>query len=126
MVHINMGMDDPVYHKKGWLVMMYGNSLSRCVADILSGNVKLEDVGGIVSSTRIVSKSDLMRVVSVYCDSYWRGYSIDDALRVVRYLHIHHKLIQPRLIYDGLVQDSTQSCWFSDPAQVFQNIKVWA
>ena len=98
--------------------MKYGRSLSFCVRDILNGEVKLEDVGAIVTSTLMRNEKDLKQVFDSYMESYWSEYSTNktiefnnltirirsnskyskgDVWKIVKKLWDEGKIYQPRL-----------------------------
>lgn len=91
-----------------------GQSLSRCVRDILDGNVAVDDVFVIITRTRVPTREGLRSVMEEY---QWRGgptsladYDIDKIMEVTYQLWDDGKLHQPRLApngwaFEGLAQD---------------------
>lgn len=73
-----------------------GLSVSHCIADIISGDVKEEDVEKIISSTAAENEAQWDEIIARYRQRYWsadpgRGEAI------LRRLLIAGKIEQPRL-----------------------------
>jgi hypothetical protein len=91
-----------------------GQSLSRCVRDILEGNVEIEDVFVVISRTRIPTREGLRSVMEEYTYrndvTSLYGHDIEKIMEVVYKLWDDGKLHQPRLSpnghsFSGLAQD---------------------
>lgn len=76
--------------------MHVGLSLSFCVADIISGAVRIEDVEVIHASTAAVTQDDWDRVVRQYSSVYWRR-DPGRAARVVELLRNANRIRQHRI-----------------------------
>lgn len=78
--------------------MRIGFSFGRCVRDIVTGKVKLEDVLVIVTRTHIKDRSQLNAVIDQYMDiaDYLGGLDPAECLHVAIELWDHGKLHQPR------------------------------
>jgi hypothetical protein len=74
---------------------MIGISLSRCVRDILAGNMELDDVDMILTGTRIISEQDLEFVCDLYLKNYW-GNNLR-GVEVVHKLFASKRIYQPRV-----------------------------
>jgi hypothetical protein len=78
---------------------MIGLSLSYCVRDILHG-VDIDDVTGIVTSTRAPTPNDWEDVIEYYTEKYWKD---SRAIPIVYGLQRENKIIQPRTFYPSAV-----------------------
>lgn len=107
-----------------------GQSLSRCVRDILDGNVAIEDVFVIITRTRVPTREGLRQVMEEY---QWRGgptslseYDIEKVMEVTYKLWDEGKVHQPRL-YDGgwQFEGLAQDVWLDiTPQPTFHNPTV--
>jgi hypothetical protein len=82
---------------------MIGLSLSLCVADIINGEVPIDEVRYIIAGTCVRTAADLDDVIACYRETYWRN-DPDGGERIVRQLFAEGKVDQPRL--GGLVVPS--------------------
>lgn len=91
-----------------------GQSLSRCVRDILDGNVAIEDVFVVITRTRIPTREGLRTVMEEYTyrdgPTSLYGYDLEKIMDVTYKLWDDGKLHQPRLApngwaFEGLAQD---------------------
>jgi hypothetical protein len=89
---------------------MIGLSLSLCVAEILEGKVKLEDVSALRTNTRAASEMDWAYLTSHYCLAYWRR-DPERALRIVRMLREAGRIQQPRLENPDHCHHTDQGIW---------------
>lgn len=76
--------------------MKVGYSLSLCVIDICNGDVDIEDVERIETSTAFVTDEDWERGMRDYCATCWREFT-ERARDVVSVLRANGKIIQPRV-----------------------------
>jgi glutamate synthase domain-containing protein 1 len=78
--------------------MKIGFSLGRCVRDIVSGDVSIDDVAFIITATSIHSREQLDNVISVYCGepNYLLGLNFEECLSVAQDLWDTNRLPQPR------------------------------
>jgi|SaaInlStandDraft_3_1057020.scaffolds.fasta_scaffold169743_2 hypothetical protein len=84
---------------------LYGLSLSFCIRDILSGEIREEDVTAIVAATKLPTPED---AVDNYHPTYWRHYSREDVLALVQ--RMWPKIRQPR--FDGVPgHNISRGCW---------------
>jgi hypothetical protein len=67
-----------------------GNSLSGCVLSILRGEIHLNNVGCIVSGTKMFDMCQAL----CYSDTYWREYTEEQIWDVLK--AIWPRLVQPR------------------------------
>lgn len=79
--------------------MKIGFSLGMCVADMVKGNVKLEDVIFIISGTAIKERANIESLRDGYGSrpGYWVGLDIDKCLELTYQIWDSHRLLQPRL-----------------------------
>jgi hypothetical protein len=75
-----------------------GLSLSFCIADLIKGDRKYEDVSYLVTATRCSTEEEWEQVISSYSRSYteWRK-NPNHARRLVMRLREEGKVFQPRL-----------------------------
>lgn len=94
--------------------MKTGLSLSLCVAEIIAGHAKLEDVVLIRANTMARDDADWEEVVNHYCRTYWRR-DPQRARDIVRVLRASNRIHQHRLtgdpfvhhtIHDGIWEES--------------------
>lgn len=85
-----------------------GQSLSRCVRDILDGKVQMEDIYVIITRTQIPTRERLRGVMEEYTYRESRrdptslsGYDIEEIMTVVYSLWDQGKLHQPRCYPEG-------------------------
>lgn len=73
---------------------LIGLSLSRCVADICSGKVDINQVAAIVAATRA---TDIMDLIPLYraCGAPWSKFSVEQIEMVLTTLK--GRIVQPRL-----------------------------
>jgi len=76
--------------------MKIGLSLSRCVADVINGVVKVEDINHIITNTCARDEHDWTTLIAGYCRSNWRANPVR-AVRVVDLLRAAKKIVQPRV-----------------------------
>lgn len=74
---------------------MIGYSLSLCIADLIRGWVKIEEVERIVAGTNAQTENDWERTVSAYSKNYWE-YNPQKAAGLVATLRAAGKIDQPR------------------------------
>jgi hypothetical protein len=79
--------------------MKIGFSLGRCVRDIVTNDVSIDDVAFIIAATAIREKEQLVHVVREYLwrDGYLLGLDEDACLDVANQLWDQRKILQPRL-----------------------------
>lgn len=87
--------------------MKIGLSLSFCVNDIIRGDVDIDEVACIMSSTKASTKEEWKNVLLDYEKYYWHGHE-KEARAIIRQLLRSKRLVFPRLsinrypmIYDG-------------------------
>ena len=73
-----------------------GLSVSRCIADIISGTVKEEDVEKIIGSTAAKTIAQWEEVISEYKELYWHDDPEEGGAILLRLLE-KEKIEQPRL-----------------------------
>lgn len=85
-----------------------GQSLSRCVRDVLDGAVQLEDIYVIITRTRIPTREGLRGVMEEYTyrepvrdPTSLYGYDIEEIMTVVYALWDQGKIHQPRCYPEG-------------------------
>ena len=71
-----------------------GTSLSFCVQDILMGNVQVDEISAIVTSTRF---DDCQDAIDYYFTSYWSEYADYDTCKETLQA-IWHIVFQPRKV----------------------------
>lgn len=78
--------------------MKVGFSLGRCIRDIVTGIVDVEDVIVIVAGTRFENQEQLKGIVAEYMwrDSYLIGLNEDECQGVASVLYREGKIHQPR------------------------------
>jgi hypothetical protein len=78
--------------------MKIGFSLGRCVRDIVSGHVSINDVAFIITATAIHEREQLNNVIAVYCGepNYLLGLKFEVCLEVAQTLWDTNRLLQPR------------------------------
>lgn len=81
---------------------MYGRSLSLCVRDILSGEVKLEEVEIIYTSTKAPTLPAFYGVVKYYREHDWQEFYYKEVDNVISYLLDNGKIVQPRVDDENL------------------------
>jgi len=79
--------------------MKIGFSLGRCVRDIVTGDVNINDVAFIISATAIRSPEQLAPIIQEYTwrDGYLLGLDEDKCQEVALEIWNKSKLLQPRL-----------------------------
>jgi hypothetical protein len=73
-----------------------GTSFSLCVKSIIDGEIRLDQVIGIESSTKIVFKDDLERVIHAYKETYWEE-KPNTAEKIARDIYLNKVFYQPRV-----------------------------
>jgi len=101
---------------------LIGLSFSRCMSDLLSGKVKIEQVKKLITGTKCPTESEFIELIHDYKQlGYWRRYTAEEAIEI--YHKIKHLIWQPRLENKGYpfcggdskwVTDKTQITWFSN------------
>jgi hypothetical protein len=86
-----------------------GTSLSLCIAQILEGYVKEEDVEKIITNTKANSNDEWEILISDYCDQYWR-INEEEARAIFYRLLQAGKIEQPRL-NGGSPRWNDGDCW---------------
>jgi hypothetical protein len=78
--------------------MKIGFSLGRCIRDIVSGDVSIDDVAFIITATAIHEREGLDKVIAVYHHEprYLLGMEYDQCLEVAYKLWDSNRLLQPR------------------------------
>jgi hypothetical protein len=76
---------------------MIGLSLSFCVKDILAGHVPESDVTKIITSTAARTEADWNRLITSYCQIYWKAFESDVVIALIQRLRVQGKIEQPRL-----------------------------
>jgi hypothetical protein len=79
--------------------MKIGFSLGRCVRDIVTGSVAINDVAFIIAATNIHDEPQLKNVISDYMyrdDEYLYGLDEDTCQAVALELWATNKILQPR------------------------------
>lgn len=77
--------------------MKIGFSFGRCISDINTGKIALEDVLVIIARTRIESREHIQGVVDYYANSSYIGGSYETALEIAYKLWDTGRIHQPRL-----------------------------
>ena len=90
--------------------MKIGLSLSMCIRDILSGEVRLEDVMLIRSNTAARDQYDWERVFNSYSKTYWRQDPVR-AGRILTLLLAANIIEQPRLTDPNYSHSITDGWW---------------
>ena len=95
--------------------MKIGFSFGQCVADIVNGKVKYEDVLFIISGTAIDKRESLVEMGASYHTraGYWLGLDLVKCMAVTNRLWDGQKVIQPRLqgIHRGMMN---KDCIWAD------------
>ena len=78
--------------------MKIGFSLGRCVRDIVSGDVGIDDVAFIITATSIHSREQIENVIYMYGSEprYLLGLDLEKCVDVAHQLWDTNRLIQPR------------------------------
>jgi glutamate synthase domain-containing protein 1 len=78
--------------------MKIGFSLGRCVRDIVSGDVGIDDVAFIITATSIHSREQIENVIYMYGSEprYLLGFDLEKCVDVAHQLWDTNRLIQPR------------------------------
>lgn len=71
-----------------------GLSVSRCIKDIVDGNMPLHKVIGIIGGTKF-DEDTIDEVSDIYCSSQWR-HNVEWGKSLLEYLYYNDKIIQPR------------------------------
>lgn len=79
--------------------MKIGFSFGRCVRDIVTQKVKIEDVAFIVAATAMRDEDHMLNVIEEYSwrDQYLLGLDIEQCKEVSKVLWRTNKILQPRL-----------------------------
>jgi hypothetical protein len=89
---------------------MVGLSLSACVRDIIEGRVNEIECGLIVAGTRFRNDEELEQVLNVYASSSWHS-NPEEGIRVANRLIKAGKIVQPRLIDNGVELNIAHGHW---------------
>ncbi len=89
---------------------MIGLSLSACVRDIIENRVNEAEVGLIVAGTRFRNDEELENVLNVYASSSWHS-NPEEGIRVANRLIKTGKVVQPRLIHNGIEMNIANGHW---------------
>jgi hypothetical protein len=78
--------------------MKIGFSLGRCVRDIVSGDVSIDDVAFVITATSIHSRDQIANVIVAYQSEpqYLYGLDYDRCMEVAYALWDTNRLLQPR------------------------------
>jgi hypothetical protein len=76
---------------------MIGLSVSRCVAAIARGEVKIEDVEKIIGSTTVPQPIAWLLMIPRYCEREWKDFP-HEAVAILMQLVEGGKIEQPRLV----------------------------
>ncbi|MEQ8464433.1 hypothetical protein [Coleofasciculus sp. E1-EBD-02] len=75
---------------------LIGLSFSRCMSDLLSGEVEVSEVRKLITGTQCQTESDFLDVINKYKQlKYWQNYSVEEVIGM--YAKIKHLIYQPRL-----------------------------
>lgn len=82
--------------------MKIGLSYGKCVRDIVSQVVKIEDVLLIVTRTALEDRSQIKQMASIYGNvrDYWYGLDLETCTLMAELLWDMGKIYQPRLIVE--------------------------
>jgi hypothetical protein len=91
---------------------VFGLSIGQCVAAIIAGEVKLENVAKIYGGTNNSTPAEWDRMVASYRESLWAA-NPDEGERIFRQLLAENRIIQP---WQGLLPwqpdpEATGSIW---------------
>jgi hypothetical protein len=92
-----MGCEGYSLDMRGKMRKYTGLSLSFCISDIIRGEVYEEQVGLIISATKIDCVESYDRIRKGYCETYWRD-NPREAGRIFDRLWNAGKIFQPRLL----------------------------
>ena len=73
-----------------------GLSLSFCIADILNGKVKVEEIHKIITNTKIEDNPQWQNVIERYGKHYWDG-RYSEAEAIIDQLRDEGRIYQPRV-----------------------------
>lgn len=78
--------------------MKIGFSLGRCIRDIVSGDVNIDDVAFIIAATNIREREQIDNVIVMYSSEprYLMDLDIDECIKVAQKLWDSNRLLQPR------------------------------
>jgi hypothetical protein len=79
--------------------MKIGFSFGRCIRDIVSGDVELDDVAFIIGATAIRDREHIEHVIDAYLEreGYLYGMDVAECHSVAEQLWDMNKILQPRL-----------------------------
>lgn len=101
--------------------MIIGLSLSRCIREILRGNVFVEDVAKIIAGTHAPTLDAFRRlVVEPYKKKYWQDDPVE-AERIVMQLYRDGKIHQPRLKNNAHYPTLIRGIWVQSESQIHWN-----
>lgn len=84
---------------------LIGLSFSRCMGDLLSGEIQIEQVQKLITGTSCPTEKDFIEVIQQYKQlGYWKNYTVEEAVEI--YHQIKHLIWQPRLEGKGYPQCS--------------------
>ena len=107
--------------------MKIGFSLGRCIRDIVKGDISIDDVAFIITSTSISEREQLGNVILVYRSEprYLQGLDHQQCLAVAEQLWDSNRLLQPRK--QGLHRHAQpeNSIWVDMfPTELSENVAV--
>ena len=107
--------------------MKIGFSLGRCIRDIVKGDISIDDVAFIITSTSISEREQLGNVILVYRSEprYLQGLDHQQCLAVAEQLWDTSRLLQPRK--QGLHRHAQpeNSVWVDMfPTELSENVAV--
>jgi len=94
-----------------------GLSLSACIADVLYGNVAVEDIAKIISGTKAETDDDWAAVFQNCKDNYWHR-DPERGEKIAKYLIAQGKVEQPRLQPDGRYANIARSHWVDSESEI--------
>jgi len=87
---------------------LIGLSLSQCVADIIKGNAREDNVEKIIARTAVKNAADLDELINNYRNTYWAD-NPDLGEEIARRLFEENKVEQPRLLDNSPVPECMEN-----------------
>lgn len=91
--------------------MKIGFSFGRCISDINTGLIAIEDVIVIIARTRIEDVTKIDGVVDYYIDSHYIKGDRNNALEIAKTLWYTGKIHQPRLVTPVITNIGNEHHW---------------
>ena len=92
--------------------MKIGLSLSFCISDLITGEVKVEEVEKLITATKCSCDEEFEQVVVSYCKNYSQWRKNPERARELAYYFWNNKLVeQPRMLDEEGHPGLNDGCW---------------